>query len=343
MQMNVTSALRPAWDFMVKVLFRPFVLWKWLVWGFIVIMAMEGTNYVCNYGASHDEFSTGKEEIHRELYVPFPSNYSLENCSLVNKVKSSIADNTAGRPEPLMPPNAKEIPAVLFSLALGFLVPWLSSVFSFVYVDNLCKDSYAIREPFSRLRGLGTSYFLWNLGIGMLGIGILAALMALTVRTHAERGNGLSVPFVTVGLLMLVVLKLAHDFVVPAMYARRIRILEAWRVVLGILRANMGQVALYFLLIILIEIPTAIVIMGVCWLMMHVYSPILNSSLGAGPDILKAIFYAANYWLLRSAVQPVLVFCRAFPMAVMGGSDPSLITTPISSTPSEFPTAEEDD
>ncbi len=54
---------------------------------------------------------------------------------------------------------------------------------------------------------------------------------------------------VRVLFLLIIVDVLTRHFVTAAMYARQTRIMAAWNIVLPILRENLGQVLLYFLLL----------------------------------------------------------------------------------------------
>ena len=233
MAMNVGGAITPAMNHTERVLFKPFALRKWLGLGLVSMLAGgSGGGGSSNYRAPN---SHGMDPIGRAVGEWVVMHLALIIAGVV----------------------------LLFLVSLAFA--WLGSVFRFVYLNQITRDPYAIRAPFGRFIGLGTSYFLWTLAFGLAMLVVLAVLIGIPLwgafyRFHG--GFGLFGPAqvlaivwaVLAGIAILiasvVVDVFARDFVVTAMFARNVKIIQGWRIVLPIIRANAGQSVLYLLLLV---------------------------------------------------------------------------------------------
>lgn len=317
--MNVESAISPAMTHTGRVLFRPFALRKWLGLGFVSLLAGLGQGGAhFNYsqpGDTHD-----MDEIGRELM-----SWAHHYMALI----------IAG--------------AVLLFL-IGLALSWLGSVMKFVYLNQITRDPYAIREPFGRLMRLGTSFFLWRLAFGLIGLPILGLFL-----THLEGNVTAIVVTVIWGLLVGLPLLLgvtvidifARDFAATAMFARDVRVIEGWRIVMPILRQNAGQSVLYLLLLIAISIVMGIAVLflllgvGLVFLILaglsaligygiyvtggHAWSAMLIGYIALmGGALLLAFCYT-----MSCVTQPLEVFRRAFALVVVGQAEPSLATVPV--------------
>ena len=146
--MNVGAAIGPAISHTKRVLFGPFALRKWLALGFVSLIAEFGQGGArINWPSD----SSGSDEIGRTLY---------------QWVEHHLTLIIAG--------------AVLLFL-IGLALQWLGSVMRFVYLNQITRDPYAIREPFARLKHLGTSLFLWRLAFTLIAVLAMALLVGLPV------------------------------------------------------------------------------------------------------------------------------------------------------------------
>jgi len=331
-RMDVGSAIAPAFRHMAKVLFKPFQMRKWLALGFITMLAGGGNG--------NGSFR-------------FPGDY----------------DHGGGTGNPL--PGFEHwiehywpilVIGILFLVALGIVVMWLISVFHFVYLNDVARNSGAIREPFHRLRGLGTSLFLWNLVYGfifLLLLGVLVGAPLLTVfviardiGTAAQVAAVIWAVFVGIAMILLacVVEMVVRDFVSAAMYVRGVGILQGWRIVLPTLSANVGQVILYMLLLIAFGIGIGIASVIVALITMLIFAIPFGGIALVGYLIGKALHLTLNApviavistyalavmltyaYTVSCLLQPAVVFLRAFSLVVIGQADPSLATIPIAGT-----------
>ena len=328
MAMNVGGAITPTMNHTERVLFRPFALRKWLGLGLVSMLAELGGGGGGGGGGGN-----------------FPSSDSPSAAEMSRMMVGWIVEHVV----------LIVIGCVLL-FAVGLALMWLGSVFRFVYLNQITRDPYAIREPFGRFTGLGTSYFLWQLAFGLAMLIILAVLigaplLAAFARFHGDFGPAQTLAIiwaVLAGIAILiasaVVDVFARDFVVTAMFVRGVKVIEGWRIVMPIIGANAGQSALYVLMLIVIGIVTGIgslivlIAVGIVFAIVGVlfaligygiytaggWSPVLiGYSIVMGLALLLAFSYA-----MSCAMQPFMVFRRTFALVVLGQADPSLATVP---------------
>lgn len=293
MKIDFNKAFSSSMDYMSRILFKPFIFRKWLALGFVAMLAGFGSGGSGNGGggnrASWKYPSTGRISSDIDTFFHQYLWLILLGIGLL--------------------------------IALGFLFTWLASVFKFVYTDQLIRNSMEIKEPFARLKGLGTSYFLWMLAYGLA--------FSLILR----------------------------DFVITAMYVKNLRVMDAWRTVMPTIKANMGQIVLYLLMLIVISIASAIIsifgfiiavmiiiipvgiLAGICLLIALAASLVWNTLTIAAVSVLGLITLFAFSWLLVCLMQPLLVFRRVFSLKILGQLDPELetldVVEPVQLTPQE--------
>ena len=154
------------------------------------------------------------------------------------------------------------ISLVLLGLGLSLILFYLRAVFRFVLIDSFVRREVMVRRAARTLRRPAHSYFLWLLGILVVGGFLLGtgALLALPhLRTAAASSGTGSVAFVAllvafflaeigIGLSVAVVVALTDDLVAPVMYAEKKRFPSAWRTVLGHFRAEPRVFGFYVLI-----------------------------------------------------------------------------------------------
>jgi hypothetical protein len=145
-----------------------------------------------------------------------------------------------------------------FILLLAWIAlwEWLSARLNFVFVDQIVTGTVAIVAPFRRHWDMARSLFYWKYSFSLIGlflvVGMLLLLGASFITDVRRLDQAASLePFILGQLLKLVVVAVAFwlvigipaallwvwqlDFVIPMMYARRCRVLAAWRAVLALL------------------------------------------------------------------------------------------------------------
>lgn len=324
--MNVGEAIVPAINHTGRVLFRPFALRKWLALGFVSMLAAAGDggfNFHLPGGSGEDD------EVGRSIGMWISHHIVLIIVGAV----------------------------LLFALGLAF--SWLGSVMKFVYLNQITRDPYAIREPFVRLLRQGTSYFLWKLAFGLamfLAISVLIGLSIFFLFVTHLTSNITAIVVAVIWCLLLVspliivsaiIDIFARDFVSAAMFVRGVGVIQGWRIVLPILRQNMGQSALYVLLLIAIGLALGVAVLFVLLAVGVVFTIIGGMfaligygiyAAGGGSWSVALIVYAvamgsilllAFSYAMSCATQPLEVFRRAFSLVVLGQADASLATVPV--------------
>lgn len=324
--MDVSRALEPAFKHMVRILFKPFKVKTWLSLGFTFLVA---------YG-----LGGGGGNLNLPRSGPVGDGGPLENVDWAD-VTSWIAVHW-----PVL------LAAGVVLVCLGILMTWLSSVFQFIYVEKVARETAGILEPFSRLRALGRSYFLWRVGFGVIVTVALAGLVGLPLAfVFVSRCSGVAkvlviVWSVMVGIIIILATALigifAKDFVVPAMYVRNVGVLEGWRTVLPLLKSNIGQTVLYVLMLMLIalgigilSIPVVLVVLiavlfplgilaAVGYLIGHTLGLSWTAPVIGAVAAIACVVLACLIFLVVCILQPAHVFRRSFSLVVLGGANAEL-------------------
>jgi len=244
MNISVTDPITPAWNHMVRILFKPFAFKKWLALGFCAFLAQcgeqsggSGSNlWTRPPGSSMDE---GKAWVE--------SNFDL----FITLVVTGI---------------------VLFIL-LGLLITWISSRGKFMLLDGIVKNRGAVHEPWTEYKTEGNSLFLFSIVLGALLlfcfsiIGGISALIALP-DIQSETFSGAGIAAIVVGGLLLffyILVCIALSFfmsvfMVPTMYLKRVKAIEAWKTAWSELcKGHFGSAILLFLMMVVLGIASGTV------------------------------------------------------------------------------------
>lgn len=199
---------------------------------------------------------------------------------------------------------------LLVVTALMALLQWLSSRGHFMFLDGVVHDRAEVAEPWRRFRELGNDLFRFRF---LLGLAWLAALIVIGVmawfiaRPDISAGHfgGLAITAIALGfgfllisgLALTLVVLLLTDFVVPIMYRRDVKTIEAFSVLRqDILPGHLGTFALYFLIKLGLGIAAMVVILaGTC----------LTCCI-AGLPYLSSVFFL-----------PVFVFFRCYSLSFL--------------------------
>lgn len=326
-RMDVGNGIQPAWENMVRVLFRPFSLRKWISLGFISLIAYGigssggGFNIPGNWG--------GERQPNWPYQHPLP--WIMHWLPFI-------------------------IIGFLILIALILIIAWIASVLHFIFVDDIVRNSGAISEPFARLRRQGTSYFLWKLGFGLIYLLVLLILIGtplfFALALHAKAvpmvlaiawAVMIGIPLFIIGLIIDLFVR---DFVTTVMYVRGIGVLEAWGIAWPLIKENAGQIALYILILVAVAIVmgmfsiaivlVSLLVIGIPVGILAALAILIGKAAGltwSVPVIAAAAsvgFVITLGWafLAQCAYQPAEVFRRSYALVVMGQADPSLATLP---------------
>ena len=258
MSPSVVEPLSRAFERTGRILFKPFDLTKWLTLGLAAFLISLGDCSGGGGGGGNTGFQfQGDRSFRRDVErgVRDASEWAEEHIVWVLLAGSVVA---------------------LVVLALWLVFVWLSSRGQFLLLDGVVRDRAAVTEPWGEYRREGNSLFRFSilfqalfgvLVLCVVGLALLVAWEDLD-RGRFEVGAVVALIFgggfvflasVVAGLIGLFL----TDFVVPAMYARRMNVMAAWRVTIDeVLRPQLGPVVLYVLMRIAIAFVLGVLTLG---------------------------------------------------------------------------------
>jgi hypothetical protein len=219
-----------AFELMKKILFQPFDLRKWCVIGFAAFLCGHFAGLGINFSSPFGNFQ------------PHRANQDV------------------------IPPQLDQwkpwlhIAIVFFALLVFvfiIVVAWLKARGNFIFTDCIVRNRAAIVGPWREYKREGDNYFLFLLAI-IFGVLVLVALMlgsfiALGWLRHRtdETGSitfiGLIVFLVVFWVSIAIFVGVVAYFMVPVMYRRRCRAIEAFRDVTMLIAHNLGSFVLFCL------------------------------------------------------------------------------------------------
>lgn len=295
-RVSLTDALAQGWNWMVRMLFRPFDIGKWFVVGFAAWLAGLASGGNSNFGVNWDLGDNGAD---------------------IGEVLSDGWDR-------LMSHEAMAgmiFAAVLTLIAVILIVLWVSSRAKFIFLDDVLANRAEIAEPWARFRSAGNSLFKFRLIAGLLCVPLALGLVGLCAWL-AFRPNGwvhlegaaqvagivcTAVFAFGVIVTLLYVVFFLDAFVVPLMHRYNLGVLAAWRRFGTLFGAHKGWFLLsgIFVFVLFLLVGAAITVTG-----------FMTCCLGF---LLFAMPYIGTVVLL-----PVIVTYRAFTVAFLAQFDPEL-------------------
>ena len=226
------ESLSPAWNETLRLLFRPFLGRRWIALSVVCLFLGGGT--------SSAAFQWGFGALPIDLHT----------SELLLRIRLMIAQHLS-----LL------VLAAVLSLGLILGLIYARCVLRFVLIDAVIRQDVAVGAAWKNLKSSGRSYFLWVLGV--VGV-ILAMVSGVTIVSfrylsllreagHPEWVASLLlvtelVAVVFIGLLIAIIITLTDDLVAPVMYADRIPLPAAWRIVWRISRRDPGTLLFYVVL-----------------------------------------------------------------------------------------------
>ena len=237
MNISVIDPITPAWNHMVRILFKPFAFKKWLALGFCAFLAQcgeQGGSGFNSFPNNNDSTSNSRAWIE--------ANFEFFLVILVS--------------------------SIVLLLLLALFVAWISSRGKFMLLDGIVKNRGAIKEPWKEYKTEGNSLFLFSIVVGFacliifVLLGGLAFLIAIPDIKN-ETFGAFAIASILVGgsLLFLYILAcIALSFIikvlmVPTMYLRRVRAVEGWKIAWNdLFKGHVGSSILLLLMMFLLAI-----------------------------------------------------------------------------------------
>ena len=144
------------------------------------------------------------------------------------------------------------------------LLTYLSSMMRFVLFESVMAKECHIRQGWSRRKGPGFRYFVWQLLLTLLALSSFSALVGIPVAgawifgwfTHPREhlvplilgGVALSLLLIALGAALTVIHVMTKDFVVPQMALENIDAWEGWRRLWKSINTERGSYAAYMVM-----------------------------------------------------------------------------------------------
>ena len=258
-EISVTLPLSQALDRTKRMLFEPFDLRKWLVIGFCAWLATLGEagfrGVRKNFGTHQGSpVSTAKDWFEQVRQYVTPNLWWLVPVAL------GVA---------------------VLAIAVWLTVLWLSSRGHFMFLHCVALDRAEVGVPWNEYAREGNSLFVFRLVVAIIAMLLLAPMAAGIIwligamvmqgapsLTGVLGAVGLAALAVVVWPAWWLVARFTRDFVVPVQFARRIRCVEACRIVLSLVSSNIANFIIYFLFQIAlgaaIGIATFVLVLATC-------------------------------------------------------------------------------
>ena len=279
---SVITPVSQAIDRVKLLLFRPFDIGKWFTIGFCAWLA-----YLGEQGASSGFNYSGGDHTNIRHDLDQGRDFVIHNLHWIIPVA---------------------ILAVVVIFALWVVFTWLNSRGKFMFLHCVALNKAEVVVPWDKFVREGNSLFWFRLVLGLIGSVLMLPLVAIIgvmiygmVRHGAPAAAsvlmaaGLFLVVIAFAIVFALINKFTTDFVVPIMFLRAKKCVEAWKEFRPMLSANAGHFALYILFQIVLAMGIGTVVLIV----------VLLTCCIAGCFL--AIPYLGTVLLL-----PVLVFKRAY-------------------------------
>jgi hypothetical protein len=229
-------------------LFSPFRIGQWTRLAFVGLLAGELGVNGCNRSNFQAPGRTGAPSI------GFPGTPGIDHALLAALLGS----------------------ALIAALAVGIILLYVGSVMRFVLFDSIILRECHIRWEWSRRLGPGWGYFGWRFIYFLLAMAGMAVVFGVPLAFAFTKGwfkhpNDHLLPLVAGGIVLFlalliflvataVILVLTKDFVVPQMALENIGVMEGWRRLWPMMKAEKGAYTGYIVMKIVLAIVATILI-----------------------------------------------------------------------------------
>jgi hypothetical protein len=297
---SAIDVISPAFEHAKKQLFQPF---NFVQWARIAFLAM-----------ATGEMSTGSG-CNAHIPTSFPNPHTQQN----------FLDSPADLFKSIDPALIGTLVLVALIGGIVLVLVWLyvSSISRFMLYETVVRRYCEIGPAWDRWHALGMRFFGWQLALMFVSLGIAALtllplLIALVpiIKNHGTPNAALFLAFLPfllifggVSLMLLLIAVLTKDFVVPIMAVDGVGVIEGWRRLISIMRADAAQFAGYIGMKIVLAIGAGIMF-GILVAIVVVILAIPGAIVGVA--IVLAVKAAGLTWnvgtIMLTAIAAVLVF-----------------------------------
>ena len=247
MPLSAADSITPAIEHTKQQLFKPFRIGQWTRLAFVGLIAGELGSNGCNR-------STFQIPHHAPAGLNIPGSLGIDPALVAALVTS----------------------ALIAAFAIGIILMYVGSVMRFILFDSVITRECRIREGWSRRLVPGWRYFVWKLLYALLTMVAIAELIGIPLafvffkgwfndpKAHLAAlilgGIILALAFFLLVIVTVLILVLTKDFVIPQMALEDIGLIEGWRRLWSMMKADKGAYATYILLKIVLAIVVGILI-----------------------------------------------------------------------------------
>lgn len=263
------------------VLFRPFSPKKWLILGFVALMAGY-TGGFHSSGSSHSDTEKPKSA-EAAVYQPVESETLPGKSPTLSVIREGGTKDIASvkfEAKKIFQEIKQHLIITLFIalliLALMIIGTWLYARFYFVFLEDVVKNDASIKVPFKANKEIGNSLFKFHLVFGVVSLALLGLLIfgcvsALIKIGVFSEGAALGfkpiffvcLPYVLLLLLYIIIIGVLflflRDFVTVIMFKEKIKFLAAWPKAVMLISLNKMVFIKYIFLNIGLGICSAII------------------------------------------------------------------------------------
>lgn len=335
----IIKSFKNSFLFTKNYLFMQFNFKKWLALSLVVFLKGAGGGGNSNFNYNKGSHSSKHDQ---ESLLYFKS-------LLKNGLSNNLSFGTANLPTFAMP-----MFIVLGVLVIAFILTfgWISSIFQFIFIENLAENHFMIKIPFIKHKEKGTSYFIFSLSLGFIFLILLGLFVGLPSILFYKAGffanpNHNIIPLLIGGLYLIlfiilfaitasIIFVLCLDFVLPLMYLKDTGIIEAWKSFLPLLSAKKIPIFFYILAKIVISIARFLIqffigiVIVLIWLIpnlvLALFLYLIAVALGLTWTTITIIICSIIFlisiillnYLMCMAILPIEVFVRAFSLDYLG-------------------------
>ncbi len=243
---NFTDLINASLEWTAAVLFRPFRVKKWIILTLVAMLAGQLGGNNLNFNNSYNTKQKEAQAITTQENLPKPVVSSPEVSA-----PSASQDNAGG----------VIMLAIVFLLVvilpLLILMAWISSRFSFIFIDDVSKNCASIKNPFKANKVVGNSLFLFTLlfavfFFALMGLDIYLCFAKLKAIGAMVKGSQVGIlkiflaclPYLGFFFLIMLLAGLihlfVHDFVILIMSRDKAKILSSFAKAAEIINKHRG-------------------------------------------------------------------------------------------------------
>ncbi|MDP2923361.1 MAG: hypothetical protein Q8O30_06560 [Candidatus Omnitrophota bacterium] len=264
---NFTEIISASYEWTATVLFRPFNIKKWLLLGFIALMAGALGSGGGNSGGSSHYKEDKTQEVQAAEITTDTASITANDKSSQGYLSSNAKEEFVSFLRSLKNPEIIRIIIIIATvlLIIFIVMSWLGSRFSFIFLEDVIKNDASIRVPFRENKIIGNSLFSFNIVfmfMSMLLAGLIifmcvSSLIKIGIFTKTSETGflkilGVCLPSILLFILLIIIAAIIYlivnDFVLAVMLREKIKFLQAWKKTLAILGLNKINFILYILI-----------------------------------------------------------------------------------------------